>query len=574
MKKLATIIAALLLAATTFAQVPQGFSYQAVFRNAQNEVLANTTMDVTVTITASVDGSVKSSYSETHKASTSANGQMTLFIGEGVSSQKFADFKWNIPNAVYNMEVETKYGKNTAQLLSVPFAFYAANAGSVDNAQLISSIGNTDVKAALSLAMKSDLESLVQGYATNENVTTALANALGNYVLSTSLADYATNAKLNDTLAYYEKVSDAAAAHANFVTKTELSNTLSSFSTTEALKDSLSKYVTKAELESILDSYATKSYVNTEVSSLKNFILKRIGLELDDLKEELSEAIAPIAKNANSATRQSNTGRINGVFSVSASKKVYFSNGNLQYQASTNTWRFAEHQYDICASNNTSISSTYSGWIDLFGWATSGYSNGGTAYQPYSTSKTSTDYKAGTNGTSLAGTKSDWGVYNAISNGGNAANQWRTLTCSEMNYLLNTRTDANYKWSLGIVGGRYGLILLPDEWILPLGLEFNSRSYAAENNYTLSQWELMEANGAVFLPMAGLRSGYTYKANTTACDYWLADAEYKNNTQYGRIVSLNNGATSSVYTVRLSAGETLVKEAFNGLPVRLVQDVK
>lgn len=39
-------------------------------------------------------------------------------------------------------------------------------------------------------------------------------------------------------------------------------------------------------------------------------------------------------------------GAINGLFSVSPSKKVYFSQGNLQYQASSNTWRFAEHQWN------------------------------------------------------------------------------------------------------------------------------------------------------------------------------------------------------------------------------------
>lgn len=36
-----------------------------------------------------------------------------------------------------------------------------------------------------------------------------------------------------------------------------------------------------------------------------------------------------------------------GSFSVAQYKKVYFSHGNLQYQASTNTWRFAENQWDI-----------------------------------------------------------------------------------------------------------------------------------------------------------------------------------------------------------------------------------
>ncbi len=77
-------------------------------------------------------------------------------------------------------------------------------------------------------------------------------------------------------------------------------------------------------------------------------------------------------------------GAINGKFSVASGKQVYFSKGNLQYQASSNTWRFAEHQYDFVGDdtngnvsvgsdkcNNALISSSYTGWIDLFGWGTS-----------------------------------------------------------------------------------------------------------------------------------------------------------------------------------------------------------
>ena len=40
-------------------------------------------------------------------------------------------------------------------------------------------------------------------------------------------------------------------------------------------------------------------------------------------------------------------GTLPGLFTINVSgEKVVFSQGNLQYQASTNTWRFAEHQYD------------------------------------------------------------------------------------------------------------------------------------------------------------------------------------------------------------------------------------
>ena len=113
-------------------------------------------------------------------------------------------------------------------------------------------------------------------------------------------------------------------------------------------------------------------------------------------------------------------GALPGLFSVSATKQVHFSQGNLQYQASTNTWRFAEHQYDyvgtqtadergnyggnVSGSDNRSISSTYSGWIDLFGW--------GTGSNPTLSSTSYMDY----------GTFVDWGG-NPISNGGNTVNQ-------------------------------------------------------------------------------------------------------------------------------------------------------
>lgn len=66
-------------------------------------------------------------------------------------------------------------------------------------------------------------------------------------------------------------------------------------------------------------------------------------------------------------------GAIDALYTVGPnnSDKVYFSQGNLQYQASTNTWRFANNQYDYVGSANSNISSSNSGWIDLFGWATS-----------------------------------------------------------------------------------------------------------------------------------------------------------------------------------------------------------
>ena len=148
-------------------------------------------------------------------------------------------------------------------------------------------------------------------------------------------------------------------------------------------------------------------------------------------------------------------GALYGVFSVSPTKKVRFSQGNLQYRASTNTWRFAEHQYDMIGKANKNISSTYAGWIDLFGWGTSGY-NG---KFPYMTSTEPTNY--GNGSSDITGTNYDWGVYNKISNGGNQAGFWRTLTYIEWNYLINSRINAKIKYGVACVNGVDGLIFCP-----------------------------------------------------------------------------------------------------------------
>ncbi len=203
-------------------------------------------------------------------------------------------------------------------------------------------------------------------------------------------------------------------------------------------------------------------------------------------------------------------GVLPGAFSVSGTQQVHFSQGNLQYQVSTNTWRFAEHQWDYVGADNGNISSTYSGWIDLFGWGTGG--------NPTLVTTSYSDYS----------TFVDWGS-NAISNGGNAVYQWRTLTRSEWTYLLNNRTNASAKWGTGNINGVGGLIILPDSWTLPSGCSFTAgfATYDANNypdwtrnSYTLTQWAQMESAGAVFLPAAGIRFGTNVGQVGSGGEYW------------------------------------------------------
>ena len=233
-------------------------------------------------------------------------------------------------------------------------------------------------------------------------------------------------------------------------------------------------------------------------------------------------------------------GSLPGLFSVSATQQVYFSQGNLQYQASTNTWRFAEHQYDyvgtqtadvygyhggnVSGSDNRSISSTYSGWIDLFGW--------GTGDNPTLSSNYYGAY----------GTFVDWGS-NPISNGGNTANLWRTLTIAEWEYLLNTRPGASSKLGSGNINGVGGLIILPDNWTLPSECSFTSGNASSHNDwtrnsYTLSQWAQMEAAGAVFLPAAGYRYG-TDVLNVGSRGLYWSSSPYSESNAYSMNFSSN-----------------------------------
>lgn len=243
-------------------------------------------------------------------------------------------------------------------------------------------------------------------------------------------------------------------------------------------------------------------------------------------------------------------GKLLGVFSVSGTKQVKFSQGNLQYQASTNTWRFAENQWDYVGSGNENISSTYSGWIDLFGWGTSGWNSGAKAYQPYSTSTTNSHYYPGKSATTnLTGTyaNADWGVYNAISYGGNQKGLWRTLTKDEWNYLFNSRTNYNKLWSFATVNGIKGVVLLPDSWSLPSGLTFTAASEDYGTNvYTVAQWAQMEIAGAVFLPAAGRRYGTSVNGVGMYGVYW-SSTYYSSDEACSVAFSSGNLNPSNIY---------------------------
>lgn len=216
-------------------------------------------------------------------------------------------------------------------------------------------------------------------------------------------------------------------------------------------------------------------------------------------------------------------GALWGIFSVSSTKKVYFSQGNLQYQASTSTWRFAPNQYDMIGSDNANISNSYTGWIDLLGW--------GTGNNPTNSSTNNGDYS----------TFTDWGV-NAISNGSNTANMWCTLTKDEWVYLLEHHTKG---WST--VNGVNGYVIRPD-----------GVSTAVATSYTAADWAVEEDAGSVFLPAGGSRGGTTF--NIGFGDYWSSTSTNSNDAYY---LYFHAGGQNPA----ASAGR------FGGRSVRLVYEV-
>lgn len=253
-------------------------------------------------------------------------------------------------------------------------------------------------------------------------------------------------------------------------------------------------------------------------------------------------------------------GGLPGLFSVANGKKVYFSQGNLQYQASTQTWRFAVNQYDYVGGtdvdygsygnvyeggnkcSNNSISSDYSGWIDLFCWGTSGFEHGANCYLPYSTSTDPSDYWA-YGDAKLAlyqGTgEADWGA-NTISNGGTG---WRTLTDSEWNYLLHTRsTKCGKCWVSATINGTKGAIVFSDDY------EGSTTGLSAI------------PEGCAFLPAAGYFSttdeNFWYFNNTG--NYWTADCSDRyghtynntNSTSFDLNPSLHRSGRHSVRLVK------------------------
>ena len=239
-----------------------------------------------------------------------------------------------------------------------------------------------------------------------------------------------------------------------------------------------------------------------------------------------------------------------GVFSVSGDKKVSFSQGNLQYLPAANIWKFADTQYEYLGNANKYLKPTFRNWVDLFGWS----ANNTTAPFGVSTSTNNADY---------AGDFVDWGT-NTIC--GDAPNTWRTLSKEEWEYLIKGRKNASNLRAAAQVNGVNGMILLPDDWECPEGIDFKagyhtskgSEYYAEYQQFTKEQWRELETIGAIFLPAAGMHDGNGIADIQAGGYYWSAT---------------DNGDTYAYTLISQSSGAYLTYDnRYDVRSVRLVHD--
>ena len=223
---------------------------------------------------------------------------------------------------------------------------------------------------------------------------------------------------------------------------------------------------------------------------------------------------------------------VNGKFSVSDTKQVYFSKGNLRY--ASGAWSFFDKQYDYYNSYSADA------W-DHFGWSTS------TTYG-MNTSTNESDY---------SGDFVDWGA--------TMGTGWSTLSKDEWTYLLNTRSAStvngteNGRYAKAKVNNVHGMILFPDTYThpddvtAPTGVNATNNTGWDGNSYTVEDWTKMESAGCVFLPAAGSRSGSTVDNADVSGYYWSATHHSTaNNASYN--VSFTSGTLNPAGASRRKYG--------------------
>ena len=120
----------------SFAQSPNLISYQTVIRNSNNELVANATVGMRISILSGTAADVLW-YQEEHTVKTNLNGLAYVVIGKGTNLNGImTEIDWSKGPFYIKSESDPNGGKNytlivVSQLLSVPYAIYAKSAEKV-----------------------------------------------------------------------------------------------------------------------------------------------------------------------------------------------------------------------------------------------------------------------------------------------------------------------------------------------------------------------------------------------------------------------------------------------------------
>lgn len=133
MKRIFTLLALAAVTLSSWTQSPDLMTYQAVIRNAENQLLSNRAISIQISILQGTPSSA-AVYTEFHMVNTNYNGLVSLEIGNGVSGDDFSLIDWSSGPYFIKTETDPDGGTNytitsLSQLLSVPYAKYADQAG-------------------------------------------------------------------------------------------------------------------------------------------------------------------------------------------------------------------------------------------------------------------------------------------------------------------------------------------------------------------------------------------------------------------------------------------------------------
>ena len=138
-----------LITTSLFAQT--GINYQGAATNSDGAKLANQNISLkTSVLQGGVDGIT--SYSEIHNTTTDQFGLFNVVIGQGFSiSGDFESILWGSGDHFLKVELDATGGTNynlvsTTQMMSVPYALYAKNAG-LDSAAVANMLASMNISA-------------------------------------------------------------------------------------------------------------------------------------------------------------------------------------------------------------------------------------------------------------------------------------------------------------------------------------------------------------------------------------------------------------------------------------------